>query len=147
MERRIVMRNHVLANEDAVEDAMQVAPMLSMTQEMLSTGPAGQVVTLSSEATTGLCFILMLAEMSIQALVDLLVADEGKKERKERFGASQLMTLRCLDRGWGVWAGSATGRERLSSRFRPSCHPAVSCSKRTVWRQGTDASWPGMEAD
>ncbi|MGO9375447.1 MAG: hypothetical protein ACLQBD_25620 [Syntrophobacteraceae bacterium] len=83
------MRNHVLANEDAVEDAMQVAPMLSMTQEMLSTGPAGQVVTLSSEATTGLCFILMLAEMSIQALVDLLVADEGKKERKERFGASQ----------------------------------------------------------
>lgn len=81
------MRNHVLANKDPVEDAMQVAPMLAMAYEMLSNGPAGETLTLSSEAVTGLSFLLMLAETSIQTLADMLIVDAGKKEGEQKDSA------------------------------------------------------------
>ncbi len=78
---------HVLANKDPVEDAMQVASMLAMAQEMLCMARPEQTLTLSSEAASGLAFILMLAAASIEALVEKALQSEGPKEGEQKDSA------------------------------------------------------------
>lgn len=80
------MRN-VLANKDPVEDAMQVASLLVMAQEMLCLENPDQTLTLSSQASSGLAFILILAEASIEALVEIALQSKELKESKQKDSA------------------------------------------------------------